>query len=178
MAATEKALLESYLKQLYLKSFIQNYEPLAEEAVQSNQSYTRYLLALGYRVVATDIDVSGVMDLACRKDAEIIEADLETGTWPFGERHFDGIVVTNYLYRPHLPLLAKSLAPGGVLIFDTFARGNELYGHPRNPDFLLAPNELLDAFAPELAVVAYEHGFEPQPRPAMRQRICATRRTD
>jgi len=140
--------------------------------------HTRYLLDLGYRVVATDIDVSGVMDLACRKDAEIIEADLETGTWPFGERHFDGIVVTNYLYRPHLPLLAKSLAPGGVLIFDTFARGNELYGHPRNPDFLLAPNELLDAFAPDLAVVAYEHAFEPEPRPAMRQRICATRRTD
>jgi len=140
--------------------------------------HARYLLALAYRVVAIDIDVSGVTDLADRKDVELIEADLETGPWPFGERHFDGIVVANYLYRPHLPLLPKSLAPDGVLIFDTFARGNERYGRPRNPDFLLAPNELLEAFAHELQVVAYEHAFEPEPRPAMRQRICATRRAD
>jgi SAM-dependent methyltransferase len=140
--------------------------------------HTRYLLALGYRVVAVDIDVSGVTDLMGARDLEIIQADLESKAWPFAERLFDGIVVTNYLHRPHLSSLPDSLAPGGVLIFETFAKGNERYGRPRNPDFLLKPNELLEAFSSKLTILAYEHGFEPDPRPAMRQRICAIRARD
>ena len=90
-----------------------------------------------------------------------------------GERRFDGIVVTNYLHRPLLPRLVESLAPGGVLIYETFAKGNEKLGRPRNPEFLLNPAELLDAFAPRLTIMAYEHAIEEEPTPAVRQRICA-----
>jgi SAM-dependent methyltransferase len=135
--------------------------------------HTRYLSALGYRVLAVDIDVAGVNDLTTSDNVEILEADLEADSWPFAERRFDGIVVTNYLHRPHLPRLVESLAPGGVLIYETFAKGNEKLGRPRNPDFLLDPAELLDAFAPRLTIMAYEHAIEEEPARAVRQRICA-----
>ena len=85
---------------------------------------------------------------------------------------YDGIVVTNYLHRPLLPALAAALAPGGVLIYETFAPGNERFGRPRNPDFLLRPGELLEAFA-ALTVIAFEQGEVAQPRPAVIQRIAA-----
>lgn len=137
--------------------------------------HTRYLLRLGYRVVAVDRDVAGLLDLRGHRDVEIIDTDLEGGCWPFGERRFDGIIVTNYLHRPHLAALPESLAPSGVLIYETFAVGHERHGRPQNPDFLLMPNELLDAFTPKLTIVAYEHGFEAEPKPAVRQRICAIR---
>lgn len=137
--------------------------------------HTRYLAALGYRMVAVDIDVSGLDDLATDETLEVIEADLETGAWPFTERRFDGIVVTNYLHRPHLPLLVESLASGGALIYESFGKGNEKLGRPRNPAFLLDPGELLSAFAPRLTIVAYEHIVEEEPRPAVRQRICAVK---
>ncbi|MDH4281678.1 MAG: class I SAM-dependent methyltransferase [Myxococcales bacterium] len=140
--------------------------------------HTRYLDALGYRVLAVDIDISGVQDLVRSESVELLEADLEEDDWPFSDRRFDGIVVTNYLFRPHLRSLPESLAPGGVLIFETFAKGNESVGRPTNPDFLLDPGELLNAFAPKLTIVAYEHGFEEEPRPAVRQRICAVKKGD
>jgi len=98
---------------------------------------------------------------------------LEAGDWPLGDRRYEGIVVTNYLHRPLLQRLVESLAPGGVLIYETFAKGNEKLGHPRNPEFLLNPAELLDAFAPRLTIMAYEHAIEEEPTPAVRQRICA-----
>jgi SAM-dependent methyltransferase len=135
--------------------------------------HSRYLSALGYRVVAADLEVSSLADLASRETVEIVEADLEAGDWPFVERRFDGIVVTNYLHRPHLPRLVESLALGGVLVFESFGKGNEKYGRPSNPAFLLDPGELWNAFGPRLMIVAYEHGFEEEPRPAVRQRICA-----
>ena len=137
--------------------------------------HTRYLNALGHRVVAVDIDASGLDDLVSSKTVELIEADLEASGWPFDERRFDGIVVTNYLHRPLLPLLPDALTPGGVLIYETFAKGNEKYGRPRNPAFLLNPGELLDAFTPRLVIEAYEHGFDEEPRPAVRQRVCAVK---
>lgn len=140
--------------------------------------HSRYLSALGYRVVAVDIDVSGLNDLSTDANVEIIQADLETGEWPFGERCFEGIVVTNYLHRAHLPLLVESLAAGGVLIFETFAKGNEKFGRPRDPAFLLNPAELLDVFGPRLTIVAYEHGIEKEPRQAVRQRICAVKASE
>ncbi len=140
--------------------------------------HTRYLDALGYQVLAVDIDVSGVQDLARRERVELLEADVEKNDWRFGDRRFDGIVVTNYLFRPHLRSLPESLAPGGVLIFETFAKGHESIGRPTNPDFLLDPGELLNAFAPKLTIVAYEDGFEGEPRPAVRQRICAVKKGD
>ena len=137
--------------------------------------HTRYLSDLGFRLLAVDIDVSRVEDLSTDKNIEIMKSDLETDHWPFSERSFDGIVVTNYLHRPHLPRLVESLAPGGVLIYETFAKGNEKLGRPSNPDFLLNPAELLDAFAPRLTIMAYEHAIEDDPTPAVRQRICAVK---
>jgi SAM-dependent methyltransferase len=131
--------------------------------------HTRALMQLGLKVVAADIDVSALRDTG----AEVAEVDLETGTWPFPGRTFDGIVVTNYLHRPHFPHLIAALAARGVLIFETFGRGNENLGRPRNPDFLLAPGELLEVFGKTLQIIAYECGEEHAPRPAVRQRLCA-----
>jgi SAM-dependent methyltransferase len=103
-------------------------------------------------------------------------ADIEGAPWPYADLRFDAIVVTNYLHRPLLPLLARSLLPGGLLIYETFARGNESYGKPSNPAFLLAPGELL-ALAGEagLQVAAYEHGRIDTPKPAVVQRLAALR---
>lgn len=137
--------------------------------------HARYLAARGHPVTAVDIDISGVADLAGHPMVEVLALDLETGHWPFAGRQFAGIVITNYLHRPHLAWLPASLASGGVLLMETFGRGNERYGRPRNPDFLLAPGELLSALQESLQVVAYEHGLEQSPRPAVRQRICAVR---
>lgn len=137
--------------------------------------HARYLLELGFRVVAADVDNSGLSDIAEHRALEILETDLEAGPWPFAERSFDGIVVTNYLHRPLLPLLPIALSPGGVLIYETFAAGNGAYGRPRNPRFLLEPDELRESFEHALEIVAYEHGFEETPRPALRQKICARR---
>ena len=132
--------------------------------------HARALQAMGHKVVAVDIDTSGLMDAG---GLDVLAADLETGTWPFAPASFDAIVVANYLHRPHFPHLIASLAPGGVLIFETFGQGNERLGRPRNPDFLLAPGELLRAVDGALEIVAYEHGEEIHPRPAVRQRLCA-----
>ncbi|MGE3474249.1 MAG: class I SAM-dependent methyltransferase [Rhodospirillaceae bacterium] len=132
--------------------------------------HARALQAMGHQVLAADIDTSGLRDAP---GIDVLAADLETGPWPFPASTFDAIVVANYLHRPHFPHLISSLAPGGVLIFDTFGQGNERLGRPRNPDFLLAPGELLRAFDGALEIVAYEHGAESHPRPAVRQRLCA-----
>lgn len=136
--------------------------------------HARPLRAFGFRVVAVDIDVSRMTDLAEDDGVELVAADLESGSWPLQGRRFDGIVVTNYLHRPLLPVLADSLVPSGLLIYETFGVGNGKYGRPSNPDYLLREGELLDAFS-ELAVIAYEHVHEVDPRPAVRQRICAVR---
>ncbi len=138
-----------------------------------NGRHARYLADLGHRVMATDIDLSGIGDLSADDRFELVEHDLEHAPWPFTGRRFGGIVVVNYLYRPLFPLLVKALADDGVLIYDTFATGNEHFGHPRNPAFLLDPGELLDVFAADLHVVAYDHGYVDMPRPAIRQRLCA-----
>jgi SAM-dependent methyltransferase len=140
--------------------------------------HARALAQRGHWVTAVDLDVTGLDDLRAvgpHPPVEIIAADLEGGVWPLAGREFAGIVVTNYLHRPHFPHLAASLSPGGVLIFETFGQGNELFGRPRNPAFLLAPGELLTAFMPHLDIVAYEHGSEQEPRPAVRQRLCAVK---
>lgn len=132
--------------------------------------HTRYFLEHGYEVTAADIDMS---ELPEQERLTRLEADLEAQAWPFPAEGFDAVVMTNYLHRPHYPHLMESLAVGGVLIIETFGEGNEQHGRPRNPDFLLKPGELLDAFGDKLYVVAYEHGVELTPRPAVRQRLCA-----
>ncbi len=135
----------------------------------------RYFLARGHPVTAVDIDVTRLHDIAGTAGLEIIAADLETGPWPLAGRRFAGVVVTNYLWRPILPGVVAAVAPGGALIYETFALGNERFGRPSNPDFLLRPGELLEAVRGALTVIAYELTAEHEPRPAMRQRICAVR---
>jgi hypothetical protein len=130
--------------------------------------------------VAVDRDLSGVADLGTVAECELVEADLEAAgatTLPadLARRRFGGVVVTNYLWRPLLGALVDAVAPGGALIYETFARGNERIGHPRNPDFLLEPGELLDTVRGELRVVAYEDVVVDTPRPAAVQHIAAVR---
>ncbi|MGD9951669.1 MAG: class I SAM-dependent methyltransferase [Burkholderiales bacterium] len=128
-----------------------------------------HLLSLGHDVTAVDRepqDIPGV---------RFIRADLEDGSpWPLGEARFQGIVVANYLHRPLFARIAQALAPGGVLVYETFMRGNERFGKPSNPAFLLAPGELWAAFG-GLHVIAFEQGRAERPRPAQVQRICAVR---
>lgn len=137
--------------------------------------HTRHARARGHAVTAVDIDVSGLADLRADAEVEIVAADLEGGPWPLAERRFAGVVVTNYLHRPLLPLLVAAVAEGGSLIYETFATGNEASGKPANPNFLLKPGELLEAVRGHLTVVAYEHGKVEAPRPAVIQRIAAMR---
>jgi hypothetical protein len=104
-----------------------------------------------------------------------VVADLEQETWPLAGRAFDAVTVTNYLYRPHFDALLDCVAPGGLLIYETFMAGNERFGKPSNPDFLLAPDELLQRVAGKFSVLAFEQGEVEAPKPAMVQRICARR---
>lgn len=137
--------------------------------------HSEWLANAGHRVLAVDQDISVVQTL----NNPLItpkHCDLEQAEWPLDNCEFGGIVVTNYLYRPHLDQLPKMLQEGGVLIYETFALGNGEFGKPSNPKFLLNPGELL-AFAAshELKVVAYEDIYVDQPKPAMVQRLCAVK---
>ncbi len=138
--------------------------------------HMRLFLDRGHPVTGVDIDISRLAGLGAEARAEIIEADLENGgPWPFAGREFAGIVVTNYLYRPLFPALTASLAGGGVLIYETFAQGNERFGKPRNPKHLLRPGELLDAVRGSLQVIAYEFGTVLRPRQVALGRLCAVK---
>src|SRR5262245_8126528 len=116
--------------------------------------HTRHLAALGIRVTAVDRDAAALAALSGLGGVRTVQADLEGAPWPFEAGAFDGVVVTNYLHRPLFVALAASLAPGGVLIYETFMAGNERYGKPSNPEFLLRPFELAKAWRGRLAVVA------------------------
>lgn len=138
--------------------------------------HSRLLLERGHNVVGIDRYNAGVIDLLGRPDFDLIEADLESGAnWPAGDREFAAVIVTNYLHRPLFPTLIDAVAPGGFLIYETFAQGNERHGRPNNPAFLLSSGELLTEIGDRLSVVAYEHGAITNPRPAVVQRICAVR---
>lgn len=135
--------------------------------------HARYLAGLGYRVEAVDRDTEALRALADVAGVTTRNADLEHGPWPYPGHRFDAIVVANYLHRPLFPSLLAALADGGALIYETFAAGNERYGRPGNPDFLLKPGELLELVRGRLRVVAYEDSYVEVPRPAMVQRLCA-----
>lgn len=137
--------------------------------------HLRLALERGYRVTGIDRDVSRLDDLAGRRDVSLIEADLETGHgFPLRDMRYEGVIVTNYLWRELLTDITGCVADDGLLIYETFAVGQEKYGKPRNPDFLLKPNELIDAALPRLTVVAYEHGLREGPKgPEIVQRIAA-----
>ena len=116
---------------------------------------------LGHPVVLVDrsheaLNSNAIAASACKK----IVADIENGPWPLAGQRFDAVVVTNYLWRPLMPALLASLAPGGVFIYETFAVGNETVGKPSNPDFLLRSGELLEV-CQNLRVVGFEDGFLP-----------------
>jgi len=139
--------------------------------------HTRLLLDMGFRLTAVDRDIAELRPLASDR-CDIRALDLEAGApesaWaPLGG-DYDGIVVANYLHRPLFASIAAALAPDGVLIYETFAIGNERFGRPRNPDFLLRPGELVEAFA-ALTIVAFEQGEVTRPRPSVIQRIAAVK---
>lgn len=135
--------------------------------------HSRFLARLGFEVDAVDRDVSPLADAP--PGVRALEADIEAGPWPYAGRRFDAVVVTNYLQRALLPVLVDSLEPGGMLVYETFARGNERFGKPSNPAFLLAPGELLEAVRGRLRVLAFEDLVVDSPAPAAIQRIAARR---
>jgi SAM-dependent methyltransferase len=133
--------------------------------------HLQWFSAQGHPVTGVDRSEEAIAAVAGLGEAVL--ADIENGPWPFAGRTFDGVVVTNYLWRPLLATIVQSVAPGGVVIYETFASGNETVGKPSRPDFLLQPGELLRA-CQDLRVVAYEDGFLDGP-PRFIQRIAAVR---
>jgi SAM-dependent methyltransferase len=141
--------------------------------------HSRYLASMDYSIVAVDQDVSLIeanADIRAEIRIKPKTLNLESDIWPLAGSQFNGIVVTNYLYRPHLDQLPLMLTDGGVLIYETFAQGNEQFGKPSNPNFLLKTGELLAlASRHQLKVLAYEDIYLDSPKPAMVQRICAVK---
>ena len=138
--------------------------------------HARFLAGLGYPVLAVDRDAEALAGLSTIEGITTRLLDLEGEEWPLAGQVFDGIVVTNYLWRPRLPDVLALLAPGGVLIYETFMVGNAAYGKPSNPDFLLQAGELRQlAAAAGLREVEYAEGYVASPKPAMRQAVCAIR---
>jgi SAM-dependent methyltransferase len=140
--------------------------PLLDVACGAGRHSTLFA-SRGIDVLAVDREPQSIPGV------RFVQADLEAGAWPFANQRFAAIVVTNYLHRPLLPILAASLQPDGILLYETFMLGNERYGKPSNPRFLLQPGELFDAFAGSLDVLAFEQGRTFAPKPAILQRLCA-----
>lgn len=134
--------------------------------------HLRWLSARGFELTGVDRDAAAVANLAAQ--ARVLVADIENDRWPLADERFDAVVVANYLWRPLWPVLRNSLADGGVLIYETFAVGNEVFGKPSNPAFLLRGGELLEA-CHGLHVVAYEDGVLEAPTRCV-QRIAAIQR--
>lgn len=144
----------------------------------------RWFLARNHSVTLLDRDVGHVQDLNRETGVEIIEADLESGSPAFegngslAGRRFGAIVVVNYLHRPLLAPIVEAIEAGGLLIYETFARGNEAFSRPKNPDFLLRSGELLELVRGRMQVVAYEHGLVADDGcPGVKQRIAAVKDT-
>ncbi len=133
--------------------------------------HLRWLQARGFAVTCVDRDAAAITPL--QSLGRVIVADIEKAPWPLADETFDAVIVTNYLWRPLLATIVAAVAPGGVLIYETFAAGNEAFGKPSNPNFLLHPGELLWACA-TLQVVAYEDGLLADPQRRV-QRIVARR---
>ena len=183
-AATENA-------SLWVQRFV-DLIPAAGEVLDlacGSGRHARLLAAHGYPVLAVDRDAESLA-LAAADGITTLQLDLEANpgtdsqsanqkSWPFADSRFAGIVVTNYLHRPLWQQLIDSLAAGGVLIYETFAHGNEQFGKPSNPAFLLARGELLQVAQDHgLQILAFEDGYASQPKPAMVQRICARKPGD
>lgn len=137
--------------------------------------HARYFAARGCTVLAVDRDEAALAPLAGVTGIVTRAVDLEGAAWPFAAASFDAVVVANYLHRPLFGSIVDALRPGGVLLYETFMVGNERFGRPSNPHFLLRPSELLEAVQGRLEVVAFEQGEVEAPRPAAVQRLCAVR---
>ena len=120
----------------------------------------QFLSGLGHKVLGVDRNAEALKTAS--QWGETLLADIENVAWPLGGRRFKAVVVTNYLWRELFPQILNSLAEGGVLIYETFSQGNEAFGKPSRPEFLLQPGELLDR-CKDLRVVAFEEGFLPSP---------------
>jgi len=148
--------------------------PVLDVAAGSGRNSILFL-ELGHPVLAVDRDIARLRPLAGRPGFEARANDLEVGGDPLPGGTFAAVIVTNYLHRPLLPSLIGAVAPLGWLLYETFAVGNEQYGRPSNPDFLLRPDELIETVRGRLDIVAYEHMTDTEPRMAVRQRIAARR---
>jgi len=139
--------------------------------------HVSWFLERGHSVTGVDRDLSQVQDLSGK--VALIQADIENGPWPLladgAPKQFGAVVVTNYLWRPLIPRLLQCLSPEGVLLYETFAVGNETVGRPARPDYLLKHGELLSVSS-ALHVVAYENGYLGSPARFV-QRIAAVRQT-
>lgn len=145
------------------------------DVAAGNGRNSRWLAQHGFRVEAVDRDSEALGSMKGVDNITLNVADIENKAWPYTGQQFDAIVVCRYLHRPLFSALYESLAPGGVLIYETFMQGHEAYGRPSNPDFLLRPGELLEVFDRQLEVITFEEGYQELPKPAMMQRICAIR---
>lgn len=174
--------LSSHLQSDRPSAWVERFAPLiaAGEVLDlacGGGRHARLLVGLGHSVLAVDRDPVA-LDATAGPGITVRQVDLERSdmVWPFEPGRFAGIVVTNYLHRPLFPHLFRSLAVDGILIYETFGRGNEHFGKPSSPDFLLASGELLEVVAearmPDLRVVAFEDGYTDTPKPAMVQRVC------
>ena len=154
--------------------WVLRWAPLVErgpvlDVASGSGRHARVFAQRGLEVVALDRAPQSIAGV------RFVQADLEDGRpWPFAGQRFAAIVVTNYLHRAIFSVIADGLEPGGILIYETFMVGNEKFGRPSNPAFLLRPGELLQAFA-GLTVVAFEQGIVERPKPAAIQRLCARR---
>ncbi len=138
--------------------------------------HARLLAKQNHPVFAVDRNKEALSQLAGVSGIETACLELEGGDWPLAGQHFAGIVVSNYLWRPRFTDLLALLAPGGVLIYETFMLGNEAYGKPSNPDFLLQPGELRTLTAAAgLREIAFVEGYAEKPKPCMRQAIVVMR---
>jgi SAM-dependent methyltransferase len=137
-----------------------------------------WLAEEGYKVDAVDYDPTIVERLKGIVNINVIISDIENGNWPSGNQRYDGIIVSRYLYRPVLKALAALLNPEGVLIYETFMVGNERYGKPSNPDYLLLHDELNLTYAPLLHIHAFEQGEFGVPVSEVMQRICAIKKLE
>ncbi len=139
--------------------------------------HVRWLAVRGFVVTAIDRDAIALAGIDEQPSANVRTclADIEGAPWPLPNEAFDAVLVTHYLHRPLWPTLLAAVAPGGLLIYETFAVGNERFGKPSRPDFLLQPGELLDVVRDLFLVVAFEECQIDSPKPAMIQRIVARR---
>ena len=159
--------------------WVERFEPLIPKGgrildlAAGSGRHSSFFLGCGHSVLAVDQDIAALSSIH-HDQLEVRALNLEGAEWPLIDEQFNAIIVTNYLYRPHLYHLPGMLSAGGLLIYETFAVGNAQFGKPSNPNFLLNTGELLDLAARKhLKVMAYEDILQKEPKAAMIQRICA-----